>query len=87
MASLFEGPSIEVLQPCSHLRDAYHLVTMQYKEPNFCVLDIRRRLTINTTDIRRTMRSGRPLEITLTENPALKYIAEKKERSNNFIRK
>ena len=70
MASLFEGPSIEVLQPCSHLRDAYHLVTKQYKEPNFCVLHIRR-LTINTTDIRRTIKSDRPLEITLTENPAL----------------
>lgn len=32
------GPSISVHQPCFHLQDTYHLVTMQYKEPSSCVL-------------------------------------------------
>lgn len=49
MAFLFVDPSIEVLQPCSHLQDAYHQVTTQYREPNSCVLDMTKRLTTNTT--------------------------------------
>lgn len=39
MASLSLDSNTEVLQPYFHLRDAYHQVTMQYKEPNFCVLN------------------------------------------------
>lgn len=38
MAFLSLDPSIEVLQPCSHSQDAFHRVTMLYKEPNSCVL-------------------------------------------------
>lgn len=34
----FVGPNTEVPQPCSRLQDACHLVTMQYRGPNSCVL-------------------------------------------------
>lgn len=38
MTFLSADPNIEVLQICSHLLDAYHQVTMLYKEPSSCVL-------------------------------------------------
>lgn len=39
MASLSVDSNTEAPQPYFHLRDDYHQVTMQYKEPNFCVLN------------------------------------------------